>query len=106
VGEEGSEVNNMGVQTMGDIPPYQAVDIILGCEQGVTIPPVPGWVVTAPDSKIDTEMFANEADAQQHVQSIKFKSKWPDQIFTRPCWIHEQEGHRGGVSNRRHWTPR
>jgi hypothetical protein len=93
-----------------ETPAHQVVDLIPGRDQGIKIPPVMGWIVTAPDSRIDAEMFTNLAEAEAHVDLVKRQSKWPDVIFARPCWIHKQEGfHDDGsrrIGKRRHWTPR
>ena len=91
---------------MIEVPPYQALDLILGRHKKVTVPPVAGWVVTAPDSRIPAAMFIDEVDASTHVEETKRVSKWPEQVFARKCWIHSEEGHAGEVAKRRHWTPR
>lgn len=91
--------------SQGTIPPYQPVDILLGRDK-TSVPPIPGWVIIAPDSGIQAELIEKEADVPAALERVKTKSKWPAQIFARPCWIHAGETV-GGVTNiRRYWTPR
>lgn len=89
-----------------EIPAYQAIDYVLGKVSEKLPEPVRGWVVTAPDSGIQTEMFTDEEAAGAHVLLVRSQSKWPASIFARPCWVHEAEMVFGAVSRRRTWSPR
>lgn len=88
------------------IPPYQDADLIIGRDKGVTERPVEGFAITFPDSGLDCELFTLEEATGEKLLELKAKSKWPDHVCYRPCWIHFQEGCKDGVSNRKHWTPR
>lgn len=87
------------------IEAYQAIDILMGADN-VTIPPEPGYVVTFPDSALDAVMLKEPEATEELLIKLKAKSKYPDHIFYRPCWIHEQGVVFGEKHNRKHWTPR
>lgn len=70
------------------IPPYQAIDLMLGRDKSVTIEPIAGWVLLNP-----VEYFTEEPENPEGRQCFR-------------AWIHSQEGCQEGLSNRKHWTPR
>jgi hypothetical protein len=84
---------------------YQAIDLLLG-KHGCAIPPVAGFVVTVPDAHLGARMFLTLEEAERGLAELKSLSRWPNSLFIRPAWIHEQDVVFGQVSNRRHWTLR
>jgi len=81
-------VSAMTDQLRNEISPYQAIDIAVGRNKGVTIEPIAGWVLLNP-----VEYFMEKPENPSDRQMFR-------------AWIHEQEGCIEGVSNRKHWTPR
>jgi hypothetical protein len=90
-----------------EIPPYQGVDIALGRNHEVTKPPVAGWAITHP--VLGAEMFESEEEADARISEIASSDvKRPLQTSKFRAWIHYQEAfpHLGGMSSRKHWSPR
>lgn len=88
------------------IPPYQAIDLMLGHHLDIEIPPVEGFVVTFPDNGLDCELLLPTEATPEYLEELKAKSKWPDHVFYQACWIHSQQRCFGAVFNRKYWTPR
>ena len=88
-----------------EIPAYQAIDLVLGNDKGVTIPPVRGWAITHP--VLGAEMFEREEEADARIAEIAASDvKWPDHTSKWKAWLHSQQSVMGKLSNRRFWTPR
>jgi hypothetical protein len=90
-----------------EIPPYQAVDLLIGGDKVLELePPIAGYVVTFPDSRLDAVMLAYEKATPERLEELKALSKWPDQIFYRHAWLHTEGVVYGQIHKRKYWTPR
>jgi hypothetical protein len=82
---------------------YQLIDVALSGDKILDLaPPVKGFVVTYPDKHLDAEYVEEDCD----IDALKAKSKWPESVFVRPCWIHSEPVVFGQIQKRKFWTPR
>lgn len=84
----------MSKESLIDIPPYQAIDILLGIPEKAASEPIQGFTVTYADIGCIGH-FTDEEKMNAAIASTK--SKYDPQIFK--SWIHTE-------GNRKHWSPR